>query len=99
MLLETLPAESSEPSATRFIYGHQNTIMKKTIFAVTTFVALALPAFASTQLRLSDGTTTITVVDGDPNDQSSAPGVVYYNGPVGPNWNVNITVGLSKPAF
>ncbi|MGZ4965382.1 MAG: hypothetical protein ACXWC8_22740, partial [Limisphaerales bacterium] len=68
------------------------------ILALTTLLALTCSTFATPQLRLSDGTTTITVTDGDANDQSTTPGVVYYNGPVGPNWVLDITVGITKPA-
>jgi hypothetical protein len=72
--------------------------MKTHIIALTALASLAVSAFGTPALRLSDGTTTITVLDGDPNDQAPDPGVVYYNGPVGPNWTVNITVGITKPA-
>jgi RHS repeat-associated protein len=51
------------------------------------------------QLRLTSGTNTITVFDGDANDQSSDEGVVYYNGPVGALWNVDVTIGITKPIF
>jgi hypothetical protein len=70
---------------------------KPQILALTTLLALASSTFAVPQLRLSDGTTTITVTDGDANDKATDPGVVYYNGPVGPKWIIDITVGLTKP--
>src|SRR6476659_7932600 len=54
-------------------------------------------AFATAQLRLSDGTTTIIVTDGAINDGLSTPGAVLYNGAVGSNWKVNVTVGITKP--
>jgi hypothetical protein len=53
---------------------------------------------AAAQLRLSDGTTTVVITDGDAQDSASASGVVSYVGAVGPNWNVAVT-GSTKPAF
>jgi hypothetical protein len=73
--------------------------MKQQILALTAIAAIATSAFATPRLRLTDGANTITVVDGDVNDQGTDPGVVFYNGPVGPNWTVNITIGTSKPAI
>jgi hypothetical protein len=71
---------------------------KPQILALTTLLALTCSTFATPQLRLSDGVTTITVTDGDANDQAPEPGVVTYIGPVGPKWNVvNVTVGITKP--
>ena len=75
--------------------------MKKTYNGIITIAALLATissTIAAPQLRLSDGTTTITVVDGDANDQSPDAGVVYYNGPVGSKWNIDVTIGVTKPA-
>src|SRR5436190_15733289 len=66
---------------------------------VAVLFTLIATAFAGPQLRLSDGVTTVLVLDGDPNDSAPSPGVVFYNGTVGVNWKVNITIGTSKPAF
>jgi hypothetical protein len=53
---------------------------------------------AAAQLRLSDGTTTVVITDGDAQDSASASGVISYVGAVGPNWNVAAT-GSTKPSF
>ena len=53
---------------------------------------------AAAQLRLSDGTTTVIVVDEGPGDAASGRiGQVEYVGPVGPNWYLDVTVGTGDP--
>jgi hypothetical protein len=54
-------------------------------------------ASAVPTLYLSDGLVSVTVADGDPMDANPLAGVVMYNGPVGANWTLNVTTGLSKP--
>jgi hypothetical protein len=54
-------------------------------------------ATAVPTLYLSDGAFNITVADGGPMDSSPQVGVVTYNGPVGVNWTLNVTTGISKP--
>jgi len=54
-------------------------------------------ALATVQLKLSDGTTTVTVTDGGLNDGLPNPGAVLYNGPVGSNWTINVSVAITKP--
>src|SRR5437868_3939340 len=72
--------------------------MKRQILAVTAILALTGSALAVPQLRLSDGTTTITVVDGDANDKELDPGAVTFIGTVGPHWNIsNVATGATKP--
>jgi hypothetical protein len=58
-------------------------------------------AFATLQLRLSDGTVpgTVLLVDNDSNDSRAEVGIISYVGPVGANWIVNVTTGLSKPVL
>ncbi|MGZ5528065.1 MAG: hypothetical protein ACXWJB_05280, partial [Limisphaerales bacterium] len=74
--------------------------MRKVIScALLALLANSLVLHAAPQLRLSDGTATITVVDGDANDQQPDAGVVMYNGPVGSKWQINVTVGLTKPSL
>ena len=68
------------------------------ITAAGLLISSLITVQAAPQLRLSDGTTTITVTDGDANDSSPDPGVVYYSGPVGSKWNVDVTIGVTKPA-
>lgn len=64
-------------------------------FALGTFLS---SAHAAPTLRLSDGSTTVTVVDNDPNDLDPTVGSITYVGPVGANWFANATAGASKPA-
>lgn len=45
-------------------------------------------------LRLTDGTTALTIGDGSPSDLSSLPGVVQYSGALG-NFYLNITTGFN----
>src|SRR4051812_23030600 len=79
----------------RSSYNHMK---KPQILALTALLALTCSTFATPQLRLSDGTTTVLITDGDANDFSPEPGVVTYIGPVGPKWSVvNVTVGITKP--
>ena len=68
-------------------------------FAAVLSLVLASSAHALPQLMLSDGVTTITIMDGDANDSSGAAGdgVIIYNGAVGTNWTVNVTTGSTKP--
>ena len=62
-------------------------------------LALSIPmtAGAAMRLTLSDGSTTVTVVDGGANDSNPAVGAITYVGTVGTNWTTNVTTGLSKP--
>lgn len=67
--------------------------------AVAGMVALsAAPSEAALMLRLSDGTTTVTVADGGVGDLNAAPGEVTFIGAIG-NFTSNITSGLSDPAL
>ena len=63
-------------------------------------LASVLHAGATAQLRLtaSDGST-VTVMDNGAGDSNAATGAITYNGAVGPNWSVNVTSGLTKPAL
>ncbi|MCC7049682.1 MAG: PEP-CTERM sorting domain-containing protein [Alphaproteobacteria bacterium] len=49
-------------------------------------------------LQLSDGTTTVTTVDGSGGDLNSAAGALTFIGPIG-NFTVNVASGLSNPAL
>jgi hypothetical protein len=70
-------------------------------FAVALLSGMASIAHALPQLMLSDGTTTITIMDGGANDASGAAGdgVIIYNGGVGANWTINVTTGITKPVL
>src|SRR5829696_640032 len=71
--------------------------INKIVSALTILAASQIMASATLQLRLSDGTTTITVVDQGPNDFIPAVGWVGYLGPVGDIWIYDITAGITKP--
>src|SRR5437867_2773172 len=61
--------------------------------------ASLLQTAATPQLEISDGvTTTIVVTDEGPMDSNPTVGAITYIGPVGPNWSLNVTTGLTKPA-
>ena len=49
-------------------------------------------------LTLSDGTTTIMVMDNGVGDLDPTLGSVVFNGAVGSNFNINTSAGLTKPA-
>jgi hypothetical protein len=70
-------------------------LLKPSAF-VAAFAAISVAAHAIPQLRIFDGTTTLTVTDNDANDASSSNGVVTWNGTIG-IWNINVDTGLTKP--
>ncbi len=65
--------------------------------ALAVLFASQLMTSATLQLRLSDGTTTITIVDGGPNDFIPAVGCVGFFGSVGAIWVNEITAGKTRP--
>jgi hypothetical protein len=75
--------------------------MKKltTIILTCSILGFAVrQAGAAAQLSLSDGTTTITIVDEGAGDAAvGIPGQVEYVGPVGANWYLDVTVGSAYP--
>src|SRR5688572_13010101 len=71
--------------------------LNKILAGLTILAASQMVASATLQLRLSDGTTTITVVDQGPNDFIPIEGWVGYLGPVGTIWVYDITAGITKP--
>jgi hypothetical protein len=72
--------------------------LKITFLLTGVLVAGLFSAFGAAQLRLTDGSTTVTVTDGAPDDMDAAPGAITYVGPVGADWTVNVTSGVTKPA-
>jgi len=56
-------------------------------------MASAPNAFAVVELKLTNGSTTIDVLDGSALDSCAAADCVTYNGSVG-NWNINVDTGL-----
>ena len=59
-------------------------------------IGLSTPVHAIPQLRIFDGTTTITITDNAAGDLNAIPGVVTWSGAVGV-WIVNVDTGLTKP--
>jgi hypothetical protein len=76
--------------------GGEN-IMKKMIMIMLAFVfAMNVQSVQATpKLTLSDGTTTVTVIDGVGNPLD---GVVTYNGLIG-GWIVNVSTGVTMPVL
>jgi hypothetical protein len=63
------------------------------IFSVVSVDSL----FADSILRLSDGTTTVTIVDNGSGDiASSIPGMITFAGGIG-EFMINVTTGISTP--
>ncbi len=61
----------------------------------------AIPASATMQLRVSDGTPagTIIIIDQGIDDADPTLGVVSYSGPVGSQWLITVNTGVTKPAL
>ncbi len=78
--------------------------MKKR-FTILMMVAVAVgvlvpTAHADFVLYLQDDAGDIAIVtDGGPNDSNPDPGVITFNSPLGAEWIVNVTTGISKPVF
>ena len=79
----------------------------KTKLIILSIVALAVGALAPTAhadmyLKMTDGTTTFTVMDNSFHDQDTTVGVITFasfaSGPIGV-WDINVTTGLSKPYY
>src|SRR5262249_13131501 len=73
--------------------------LRKTWLAAALLAAIAILVSASSAradmfLQLSDGTTTITILDNGKNDGSPTAGVIVFNGTIG-NFTVNVSVGTS----
>lgn len=58
--------------------------------------ALTGTAHAIPQLRISDGTSTITITDGGAGDGNAAAGAVTWIGAIGV-WTINVDTGITKP--
>jgi hypothetical protein len=68
-------------------------------FFVATLVAtLSQIAYAIPQLRISDGTSTLTITDNSGGDNSAIAGRIVWDGSIG-NWTFNTHVGTTYPAL
>lgn len=67
--------------------------------SVASLIAVAMPsdALANPVLRVSDGVTTVDIVDGSPQDDVAAPGVILYQPESSPfaDWNLIVETGGS----
>ena len=67
------------------------------LVAITLLVGMQSTAHAL-QLGFNDYTNPVFYVnDNSPQDSNSLVGVITYSGPIGANWIVNVTTGISKP--
>jgi hypothetical protein len=68
------------------------------IACLSVLVATTQVASAGAILELSDGITTVSVLDGGAGDINAATGAITYYGSIG-NFSMNVTTGLSKPVI
>jgi len=66
--------------------------------ALLSIVATSRSAQAGPLLKLTDGTTTQIIADGDSLDSALMPGVVTFSGTIG-NFLINVSTGISKPVL
>jgi hypothetical protein len=74
---------------------------KRLIAGAATAVSLAFwapAALAVPQLQLSDGTTTVTVVDQGAGDLDGLSGAIVFSGQIG-GYFINVTTGITKPVL
>src|SRR6185436_1940069 len=71
--------------------------LNKILCGLSLLAASQLMVSATLQLKLTDGTTTILVVDQGANDFIPAVGWIGYMGPVGSIWVYDVTAGITKP--
>jgi len=68
--------------------------MKKVVVLAVLVAAMAVPsAFATAELILSSGASTVDILDGGVGDANTATGAVTFVGAVG-SWSVNVTTGI-----
>src|SRR5579872_428798 len=74
--------------------------LKRMLVGSALLVAGSLPLFATPTLTLSDGIAadTVTIMDNGAGDSSSQAGIVKFNGVLGV-WNINVSIGETKPAI
>lgn len=62
-------------------------------------VAASAPALAVAELRISDGTNSVTIVDGGAGDLDSAAGSILFNAAPGTfaGWTISLDMGVTKP--
>lgn len=80
----------------RFLMTRKYFMLMMCVMAATFVLAIAPSANAVPVLTISDGTTTISVQDGDLNDQAAAAGAVSFSTSIGA-WTVSVSTGLTKP--
>jgi len=77
--------------------------MKKRVNVLATGALLGVlalvctPAYATIEIKITDGTTSVDVLDGSALDSCPAANCVTFNGAIG-DWNVNVDTGTSMGA-
>jgi len=69
-----------------------------TLSFVAALLLIVPTADATAVMKIFDGTTTLTIVDGGAGDMSADAGVILFNGAIG-TWTINVTTGISKPVL
>src|SRR5262245_12774628 len=69
-------------------------LARRALVAVAAFAVSLGSAYATPMLRISDGSSTITITDGGGTDANATSGVVTFIGSIG-NWTLNVTTGIS----
>src|SRR5438094_6910717 len=76
------------------VLGGEITIMKNVVVLAIFLAATYAPsAFATAELKLTTGASTVTIVDGAATDTCGTSDCVTFNGALG-SWKVNVTTGL-----
>jgi hypothetical protein len=76
------------------VFGGSLGLVNMKHIALTVMLAASVPSlFATAELELISGTTTVNILDGSGLDSYPTAGVVTYIGAVG-GWDINVTTGL-----
>lgn len=68
------------------------------LLALTVLVGLGSSAYADFEMRLSDGTTSLSILDNLTGDSNPLVGVITYSGSFD-SWLVNVTTGITTPVI
>jgi hypothetical protein len=68
--------------------------MKGLLLVLALSVALSTSAFATAELKLTSGATTVTILDNGAGDTNPAVGQISFNGAVG-SWGINTPSGIT----
>src|SRR2546426_14659 len=91
---EHLNAEGVQKTDKKSVLGGEITIMKKVVVLATFLAATYAPsAFATAELKLTSGLSSVDILDGGVGDICLAADCVTFSGPVG-SWTINVTTGI-----